>query len=253
MNNKTLRHPAVYHPLFQGLPGPNIMTMWPAPNAAAPSSSATPSDPNAPAPSKPAGSAGTTPSVPASAVTNASRVSVVNLLNGPDEDNEMPAPAALPSRKTLHGGVGSGGGGDQNNHSKSSTPPAAASAMPGSAAAAVAAARRRRWTTQEDEQLVALVARRGAAQWDAYAREFFEARTGRQLRLRWMNHLRPAVRPRPWSSEEDAVVIAAHKEMGNSWVGIARKMEGRSDNDVKNRFHTLMRRMKKIEEDARSD
>jgi hypothetical protein len=60
-------------------------------------------------------------------------------------------------------------------------------------------------------------------------------RIGKQCRERYNHHLRPGIRNEPWTEEEEAKLVAAHKIHGNRWSEIARCLEGRSENGVKNR------------------
>mmetsp|Transcript_10223 Transcript_10223/g.21439 ORF Transcript_10223/g.21439 Transcript_10223/m.21439 type:complete len:216 (+) Transcript_10223:103-750(+) len=99
------------------------------------------------------------------------------------------------------------------------------------------------WSEEEDLLLLSLVKKYGAASWSRYASENFGGRrTGSALRSRYFNNLIPGRDPdRPWSAEEDAVLLQKQREIGNNWVTIASDLPGRSGNDVKNRFHVLSR------------
>lgn len=100
---------------------------------------------------------------------------------------------------------------------------------------------KRPWTEQEDSFLRSLVDQLGQGLWAAIASQI-PGRSGKQVRERWLNHLSPNVTKRPWSSEEDDIIIESHRRFGNCWSRIAKLLEGRSDNSVKNRFYTTLRR-----------
>ncbi|KAG8074190.1 hypothetical protein GUJ93_ZPchr0006g41792 [Zizania palustris] len=47
---------------------------------------------------------------------------------------------------------------------------------------------------------------------------------------------------KPWSKEEDAVIVEQHRVHGNRWAIIASVLEGRSDSAVKSRWNTCLRK-----------
>ena len=51
---------------------------------------------------------------------------------------------------------------------------------------------------------------------------------------------------RKWTEEEDIILMSTQQEIGNKWTLIRKKLPGRSENDVKNRYHSIMNRMKTI-------
>ena len=98
------------------------------------------------------------------------------------------------------------------------------------------------WKKAEDLMLVDWVRKHGATNW-AKATKVIRGRSGKQIRERWFNTLNPNVKKGAWSASEDALVFDLYARLGAKWTLIANEFSGRTENSVKNRFYSTLRRI----------
>lgn len=76
-------------------------------------------------------------------------------------------------------------------------------------------------------------------------------RTGKQCRERYVNHLNPRLKTTDFTPLEDSAIWRMFATVGSKWAIMSKIIPGRTDNNLKNRFHNLKRQLDR-EEDARS-
>ena len=77
-------------------------------------------------------------------------------------------------------------------------------------------------------------------------------RTGRHCRDRWVHHLNPKLSRIQWSIEEDLNIVRYVIENGKKWANLAKTMENRNEDSIRNRFIKLMKGCRSKDKPARN-
>ncbi|WCJ37649.1 myb domain protein 10 [Euphorbia peplus] len=98
------------------------------------------------------------------------------------------------------------------------------------------------WSQEEDDKLKAYILKYGHWNWRELPKFAGLSRCGKSCRLRWMNYLRPGVKHGNYSKNEEDLILEMHQKFGNKWSKIATKLKGRTDNEIKNYWHTHLKK-----------
>ncbi|KAM0860536.1 hypothetical protein ACQ4PT_046487 [Festuca glaucescens] len=123
-----------------------------------------------------------------------------------------------------------------------SGPDYAAVAVAAAAAAAPQVTRKAMWSSDEDGVLREQVRLHGPHNWDTIC-VALPGRNAKSCRLRWCQHLDPRVDVvKPFTPEEDKLIVKYQAAYGNRWSTIAEFLSGRTDNAIKNRWNSVLRK-----------
>ncbi|OMJ93177.1 hypothetical protein SteCoe_3868 [Stentor coeruleus] len=102
------------------------------------------------------------------------------------------------------------------------------------------------WTLKEDSILKATIKKIGIKNWRSVSQDVSKkikiARTAKQCRDRWLNYLTKGIKISAFSEIEIKKLYKMQKIYGNRWLKMAKRLPGRTENQVKNFFYAMIRR-----------
>ena len=98
------------------------------------------------------------------------------------------------------------------------------------------------WTVQENKLLIDWVNKNGPRNWNQCC-EFIHGRSGKQCREHWNNCLNPNLIKGEWTTEEDFLIMHFYQKYNGSWKEIINLFNGRTENSIKNRFFSQLRKI----------
>ena len=96
-----------------------------------------------------------------------------------------------------------------------------------------------RWTEEEDVLLTTAVEAYGT-QWFQVAK-MLHGRTDDQCAKRWRENLDPSISRKPWTKEDDELLMKTYENIGRRWKDLASRFEGRPPVHCRNRVQSLVR------------
>lgn len=106
-----------------------------------------------------------------------------------------------------------------------------------------------RWTEEEDTLLVAAVGVCGT-HWFQVAK-MLPGRTDDQCAKRWRENLDPSISRKPWTKDDDELLMETYEKIGKRWKDLASHFQGRPPVHCRNRVQSLVRARRRATAAAR--
>lgn len=106
--------------------------------------------------------------------------------------------------------------------------------------------KRYKWKIEEDQKLIdAMENQPEHPDWDDICKRlnsFGIIKDKKQIKIRWKNHLSPSLLRENWSYDESCRLLEFFVKKANKWSELSSFFPGRSDNCIKNRIFSLIRK-----------
>ena len=98
------------------------------------------------------------------------------------------------------------------------------------------------WSLEEDRLLEEWIKKVGPRKWEQCG-QYIHGRSGKQCREHWSNCLNPDLIKGEWTYEEDFLIMQFYGKCNGSWKKIIPLFNGRTENSIKNRFFSQLRKI----------